>query len=89
MSDAKKKLDEILANLKTQRDELALKVHLGKAEAKDEWAKLEKKLAELKTKAAPYTEIAGDTAKGVGVALETAEDEIKKGYARIRQMLEK
>ena len=88
MSDAKKKMDEILASLKTQRDELALKMHLGRADAKAEWERLEKKLAELKVQAAPYKDAAADTAKGVGSALEQAGDEIKKGYARIRKMLD-
>ena len=88
MSDAKQKLDDLLATLKTQRDELALKMHLGRADAKAEWEKLEKKLAELKVQAAPYKDVAADTAKGVGSALELAGDEIKKGYARIRKMLD-
>ena len=87
MADTKQRIDEMIETLKRQRDELALKVHLGKADAKDEWDKLEKKLAELKVQAAPIGGAVGDAAKGVGAALELAGEEIKKGYDRIRQLL--
>ena len=87
MSEPRSQIQEILDRLARERDELKLKIHLGKAEARDEWEKLEKKLAELKAKAAPYTEVASDTAKNVGSALELAAEEIRKGYRRIRERL--
>jgi hypothetical protein len=87
MSDTKTKVDEILASLKTQRDELALKIHLGKAEARDEWDRLEKKLAELRRQAGPVKGVAAETARNVGSAIDLAGEEIKKGYDRIRKML--
>lgn len=87
MADTKKRIDEMLETLKRQRDELALKIHLGKADAKVEWDKLEKKLAELKAQAGPVGGAVGDTAKNVGSALELAGEEIKKGYDRIRKLL--
>ncbi len=86
MSDAKNRMEELLAKLKQQRDELALKIHLGKAEAKDEWEKLEKKLDELKAQAKPVTAVMGETAKNVGSAMELAAEEIKAGYERIKKM---
>ena len=87
MADPKSRIDELIETLKRQRDELALKIHLGKAEARDEWEKLEKKLAELKAQAKPVGGAVQETAKGVGSALELAGDEIKKGYDRIRKLL--
>jgi len=87
MSDTQHRITEIVETLKRQRDELALKIHLGKAEARDEWEKLEKQLAELKAKAAPVGGALGDATKGVGAALELAGEEIKKGYDRIRKLL--
>jgi len=87
MPDMKKTIGDLLDSLKRERDELALKIHLGKAEAREEWDKLEDKLDALRSKAAPYTDAAGDTAKGVVSALELAGEEIKKGYQRIRDQL--
>jgi hypothetical protein len=80
--------DEMLAKLKQERDELALKVHLGKKDAAAEWERLEAKWHELRaTKGPPLKEAARDTAVGVGDALERAADELKKGYERIRKLL--
>ncbi len=87
MADTKRRIDEMIETLKRQRDQLALKIHLGKADAKDEWEKLEKKLAELTAQARPVGGAIGDTAKNVGSALELAGEEIKKGYERIRKLL--
>ena len=87
MPDVKQTLAELIATLKRERDELAVKIHLGKAEARDEWERVNKKLDELKAQAGPLNEIAADTAKGVGAAFELAGEEIKKGLAKIRSLL--
>jgi len=80
--------DDLMAKLKQERDELALKVHLGKAEAKTEWEKLETEWQRLKTvKGPPIKEAAAETARGVGSALEAATTELKKGYEKIRKIL--
>ena len=87
MADVKETLDDLIATLKRERDELALKIHLGRAEVRDEWERVNKKLDELKTQAGPLNEIATDTAKGVGAAMELAGEEIRKGFERIRSLL--
>ena len=87
MAESPSRFEEVLAKLKQERDELALKLHLGKKEAAEEWEKLEARLAELRAKSAPMREVASDTAKEVGAALELAADEIKKGYERLRKLL--
>ena len=84
----KKAWDEVLARLEQERDELALKMHLGKKEALAEWERLEAKWTHLKTvKGPPIKEAAAETAAGVGSALETAAGELKKGYEKIRKLL--
>jgi hypothetical protein len=85
---AKRSWDEMMARLTKEREELALKMHLGKKEAQAEWEKLEAKWNHLKTvKAPPMKEAAAETARGVGSALELAADELKKGYEKIRKLL--
>jgi hypothetical protein len=80
--------DELVAKLKQERDELALKVHLGSKDAAAEWEKLEAKWRELAaTKVLPMKQAAQETAAGVGAALEVAAEELKKGYERIRKLL--
>lgn len=87
MSADKKQLDEKLAALKRERDELALKVHLAKADARDEWQALQSKLEELDARVRPMAKVVGETASEVGTSLELAADEIKKGFERLRKML--
>jgi hypothetical protein len=84
----KARWDEVLAKLTKEREELALKVHLGKKEAAAEWEKLEAKWRQIKTtKVPPMKDAAKDTAGGVGAALDLAAEELKKGYERIRKLL--
>jgi hypothetical protein len=80
--------DDMLAKLKRERDELALKVYLGKEEVIAEWEKLEASWNHLRTvKGPPIKEAAAETARGVGSALEQAATELKKGYEKIRKVL--
>ena len=87
MSYSTEQLTKMLDDLKRQRDELNVKLHLAKAEVRDEWAKLETKLEEVKSKMSTVGQEAGKTAESVGVAMGLAVDEIKKGYERLRKSL--
>lgn len=85
--NAQKNQKEIKAAIEQIHDEVALKAHLGKAEAADELEKLEKKWDELKQQLKPY---AGDIEKkagDAGAALELAAEELKAGFKRIRNIL--
>jgi len=80
--------DDMMAKLERERDELALKVHLGKKEVVAEWERLEANWNYLKAvKGPPMKEAAAETARGVGSALEQAAAELKKGYEKIRKIL--
>jgi hypothetical protein len=79
---------DVLAKLQQERDELALKMHLGKKEAADEWERLEAKWHELKAGATlPVQDAADERTVGVGLAFELAAEELKKGYESIRKLL--
>jgi len=80
---------ELLAKLRTERDELRVRVHLAGAEAREEWEKLEPRLAELEARAAQVGEAAGAAAKDVGAALAMLGEELGEGYARIRRAMKK
>ena len=72
MADAMERITKAAEHLKQQRDELRVKLHLGKAEAKDEWARLEKQWEEVRPKLDAVREEAGKTAESVGTALSLA-----------------
>jgi hypothetical protein len=87
MSDRKERLEEMVSSLKQIRDELKVQIHLGKAEAKDEWEKLEEKWQELKAHKETVAEAVEESAKDVGSALELVGGELKAGYERIKKLL--
>jgi len=87
MAYTTKQLNKAVNDLKRQRDELMLQLHLGEAEVRKEWTKLETKLDEVKTTLSKVGKEAGKSAEGVVAALGLAVDEIQKGYKRIKKAL--
>lgn len=87
MADAKEQMTKAVEHLRQQRDELQLKLHLAKADAKDEWARLENQWEEIRPKLEAAREEAGKTAESVSTALGLAIDELKKGYERLKGRL--
>ena len=83
MDDLKKVMDD----LKQQRDEINVKLHLAKAEVRDEWDTLETKWEEVKGKMATVNEVASQTKESVAAAAGLLADEIKQGYERIKKAL--
>jgi chromosome segregation ATPase len=84
---AKPNLDQILADLRQQRDELRLQMHLAKAEVRDEWDELEKKWQHLEGRLGRAAGEAKSSAQNVGAALDQVAEEIGSAYRRIRKTL--
>jgi hypothetical protein len=80
-------VDRLVGELKQIRDELRVRVHLAKADAKDEWAQLEKKWEHVRARAERVGDVAEDAAEEVGDAISKLGNELKKGYERVRNML--
>ena len=88
MSGRKSLFEEVLSSLKQQRDELALRVHLGKAEAKDQWDQVQQQLDKLATEYEPLKNVAEETTEGVLSGLELTAAEVKRGMERVAAMLQ-
>lgn len=78
-----KKLEEAVLQ---QRDELRVKLHLAKADARDEWEELERKWAEAQAKFALVRKAAGESSEGIESAARLLGEELLKGYERIRRL---
>ncbi len=87
MENIKKIMEEVEANIEQLRDEIKLKAHLGKAEARDELEKLEEKWKQLQEKYQPVADEIGNTAEKAAVGLTAAANEIKEGFKRIKEIL--
>ncbi len=82
-----KLLQETIQYLKQQRDELALKIHLGNAELKDEWDELNDKLTNLIHNYEPLQKSVSQSGEDLWESLKLVGEEIKNGYDRIRKSL--
>jgi hypothetical protein len=87
MSEKRDMLGELIESLKQQRDELALQMHLGKAEAKEEWERVQVKLDQLADDFEPVKDAVGESAEGLLTSLGLVADEIKESFHRIRKAL--
>lgn len=82
--DWKKRLDEEIEILEQTRDELKLQAHLGAAEAREVWAKLEKNWEHLESRLKRVGHATQESAEDIEEATKTLVEEIKAGYQRIR-----
>jgi chromosome segregation ATPase len=86
-TETQQRLQRLTDDLRQQRDELRVKLHLLKADAQDEWKTLEEKWQHLQGRMKVVGNEAGDAAHEVGEALRLVGEELKRGYARIRKLL--
>jgi NTP pyrophosphatase (non-canonical NTP hydrolase) len=87
MTTMRARLREMLEKLEQERDELKVRVHLGKAEAREEWEKLEGRIGELRSRLDKAGDEAGDVMEDVGAAAKLLGEEIREGFGRIRKSL--
>jgi chromosome segregation ATPase len=80
-------LPQLISALKQQRDELALKIHLGEAEAKQQWEKVTAQLDDLTKEYEPLKGAVEEAAGNVLDALKLTAEEIGAGFERIRKAL--
>jgi len=80
-------LDKVVKEIEQDRDRLKLRLHLMKAEAKEEWEKTEKKWHHLKGNASHVSHEASEASKETYAALQLLGQEIKNGYKRIIKSL--
>lgn len=83
---AREDMQSLLDRLATERDELIVRAHLAKLEAREEWQELEAKLDELRGKAGQAVDVAGDAGQDVAAAARLLGEEIAHGYERLRKL---
>ncbi len=80
-------LSELVSDLKQQRDQLRVKIHLGNVEAKEEFSQLEEQLFQLNHRFDPVKDAVEETAEDVWESLNLLGSEIKDGFFRIGKSL--
>ena len=83
----REEFDKLMEKLKTERDEINLKMHLATMEAKEEFAEAEKKWGQVKTKASEIADDAVETSEEYITKAKIVGEELKETYHRIAKRL--
>jgi len=86
-SDLEKKLEELVGQLRQERDELRVRAHLLKAELRDEWEQVERKWEHIEPKLERLRDSTRESAGEIGAAASQLGEEIANAYRRIRKSL--
>lgn len=86
MSELRTILSDELDELRAARDELRVRLHLGRADVRDQWKKLEKALQHAEAKARVMKGATAETAEEIGAAARLLVDEVREGYEHLRRL---
>ncbi len=85
MSGWRERWTKVVTDLEQERDELKLRIHLAKAEGRDELQKLDAKLAELRFRADSAGTEAREAMDDIGEAAKKLAAEVREGFDRVRK----
>ena len=83
----KDQFNEEVDTLRTMRDELALQIHLGAAEARERWEGLEKQWEHLEGRVRVIADAGQESLEEIEEAGRKLLDEIRDGYKSLRKLL--
>jgi flagellar motor protein MotB len=83
----KTEFDNLLEKLKSERDEIKLKLHLASLEAKEEFEEADKHWDTLKNKAAEIADDSKETSEEFIAKAKIIGEELKDAYNRISKRL--
>jgi chromosome segregation ATPase len=79
--------EKLIEALRTERDELRVRLHLMKAEVRDEYEELERNWSHLESRLTGLKEASKASAEEVGAATKQLAEEIGVAYGRIKKSL--
>ncbi len=85
--EKKANVNKLIHDLKKERDEIKLQLHLGSMEIKKEWQDLSDKLNVLSHEYDPLKDAVEETAEDVWDSMKYVGSEIWVGFKRIRKSL--
>lgn len=78
-------IDDLVGVLRTQRDDLRVRLHLAKAEVRDEFEDLEGKWSHLESRLGQLKNASKESADEVGAAAGQLAEEIGAAYERLKK----
>lgn len=79
--------DNLVEQLKSERDEIALKIHLASMEAKEEFESAEKNWTQLKIKVNELANESKETSEELITKAKIVGEELKETYSRISKRI--
>lgn len=86
-SEIRARIKSEIEALKTARDELRVRIHLGAAEVRDVWESAEKSWSHLEGRVKVLAEATHESIEDVGAAIDVLAEEIRRGYQHVRRLL--
>ena len=83
MDNIRVRIEEMLDELKKERDEIHVKLHLAKMDVGDEWDELGIKLARLEDRARELGGATAESSRDIGAAAKMLAEEIRDGFRLI------
>ncbi|MBK8014398.1 MAG: hypothetical protein IPK13_24000 [Deltaproteobacteria bacterium] len=85
MNNMKDELKKEIEDLKRLRDQLRVQAHLGKAEAKDAWSRIEASWPEVEVKLKAIESETAEFADSLFTSAKGLVAEIREGYSKLRR----
>lgn len=85
--EKRERLAKEFESLRTLRDEMRLQLHLGRAEARERFEKLEERWQHLEGRMKVVARASREELAEVGQAVRLVLDEIRDGYAHVKKLL--
>ena len=83
----RERLERELEDLRATRDELRVRLHLGKLDAQEKWEQIEKQWQHVESKLRLAGEAGREVAEDIGEATSLVIEEMKEGYIKLRKLL--
>ncbi|MCP4038939.1 MAG: hypothetical protein GY944_25050 [bacterium] len=87
MSEIKNQLEEELDNVRAMRDDLRVRLHLGGAELRDQWDKLERGWQHVEGRLKVIGNESDEVAGEIRETLHVLAEQLKDGYERVKSVL--
>ena len=87
MMDLQKEFETLVENLKSERDEIKLKLHLASMDVQDEFQNVEKKWDDISKKAVEIADDSKETSEEFIGKVKIVGEELKGAYSRINSRL--
>jgi len=87
MGGLRDRFEEDIESLRTTRDDLRVRLHLGRAEVRDRWEKLEESWERVQAKLKLLRAESKESAEDVEAAARLLVDELREGYQHLRKLI--